>query len=92
MEHIDATLSEAGEKTFSVEGEGAMLWVLMDYSDLIIHIFKEEIRAFYALERLWGDAPRLKVSEPRHPRKTAATRMKPSKGMKEMDDLRIQKG
>ncbi len=31
----------------------------MDYSDLIVHIFKDDVRSFYALERLWGDAPRL---------------------------------
>jgi ribosome-associated protein len=92
MDNIDAALAQAGEKTFSVEGEGAMLWVLMDYSDLIIHIFKDEIRAFYALERLWGDAPRLKVSELSRSRKKAAPQVKPAKRMKGMEDFRIQKG
>lgn len=92
MDNIDAALTQAGEKTFSVEGEGALLWVLMDYSDLIIHIFKDEIRAFYALERLWGDAPRLKVSELGRSRKKTAPQVKPAKRIKGMEDLGIPKG
>jgi len=58
-DHIDDTLSQRGCRPFSTEGEATGRWVLMDYSDIIVHIFKEEIRPFYALERLWGDAPRL---------------------------------
>lgn len=44
-----------------VEGEDLGLWVLMDYGDVIVHIFREPERSFYGLERLWGDAPRLEV-------------------------------
>jgi ribosome-associated protein len=40
-----------------VEGGSRAQWVLLDYGDLVIHIFQEEPRRFYALERLWGDAP-----------------------------------
>ncbi|HTN42305.1 MAG TPA: ribosome silencing factor [Nitrospiria bacterium] len=58
-DHIDDTLSQRGCHLFSTEGEATGRWVLMDYSDIVVHIFKEEIRSFYALERLWGDAPRL---------------------------------
>lgn len=58
-DHIDDTLARRGCHLFSTEGEETGRWVLMDYSDIIIHIFKEEVRPFYALERLWGDAPRL---------------------------------
>ncbi len=63
MEHVNTTLARSGETPFSVEGEGALRWILMDYSDLIVHIFREEVRVFYALEHLWGDAPHLKFSE-----------------------------
>jgi len=40
-----------------VEGVSPGRWILMDYGDFIIHIFTEETRRFYALDRLWGDAP-----------------------------------
>jgi ribosome-associated protein len=60
-DHIDAMLSKQGCRLFSTEGEETSRWILMDYSDLIIHIFKDDVRSFYALERLWGDAPRLEV-------------------------------
>jgi ribosome-associated protein len=40
-----------------VEGTNPGRWVLLDYGDFIIHIFTEDVRRFYGLERLWGDAP-----------------------------------
>jgi ribosome-associated protein len=40
-----------------VEGYNRGQWVLLDYGDLVVHVFQEEPRHFYALERLWGDAP-----------------------------------
>ncbi len=58
-DHIEDTLSKHGCHLFSTEGEETCRWILMDYSDVIIHIFKDDVRSFYALERLWGDAPRL---------------------------------
>jgi ribosome-associated protein len=44
-----------------VEGYARGEWILMDYFDFVVHIFTLERRSFYALERLWADAPRLKV-------------------------------
>jgi ribosome-associated protein len=41
----------------SVEGLDDLGWVLMDYGDFVVHVFDAEVREFYALERLWGDAP-----------------------------------
>jgi ribosome-associated protein len=49
----------AGAKPRSVEGIDDMSWVLLDYGDLIVHVFLEETREFYGLERLWSDAPRI---------------------------------
>jgi ribosome-associated protein len=62
------TLVEEVEKQLKLEGHGGPLrveglneasWVLMDYGDLVVHVFLTETRAFYDLERLWSDAPRL---------------------------------
>lgn len=44
-----------------VEGVGEARWILMDYFDVVVHIFVPEVREFYRLEQLWGDVPRLKV-------------------------------
>jgi ribosome-associated protein len=52
-------LRKEGKRPHHVEGEQRGEWVLMDYLDFVIHIFQEERRRFFALERLWGDAPRL---------------------------------
>jgi ribosome-associated protein len=41
----------------SIEGLGDASWVLLDYGDLVVHVFLQETRAFYDLERLWSDAP-----------------------------------
>ncbi len=49
----------AGVKPRSVEGLDDGTWVLLDYGDLIVHVFLEETREFYGLERLWSDAPRI---------------------------------
>lgn len=46
-----------------VEGLQNAEWVLMDYDDVMVHIFQEEPRAFYNLERLWNDAPRIDLSD-----------------------------
>ncbi len=48
---------ENGVKPLLVEGATPGHWVLLDYGDFIVHIFTEETRRFYGLERLWGDAP-----------------------------------
>jgi ribosome-associated protein len=52
-------LDRAGVKPRSVEGLDDMSWVLLDYGDLIVHVFLAETREFYGLERLWADAPRI---------------------------------
>ena len=52
-------MREEGFKTYGVEGEQEGQWVLMDYGDVIIHIFYQPIREFYDLEGLWIEAPRI---------------------------------
>ena len=52
---VDALAAE-GEKPSHVEGYDRSEWILLDYFDFIVHVFMPETRAFYGLERLWGDA------------------------------------
>jgi ribosome-associated protein len=61
-EHIQVELKKIGIKPLSVEGQTNGHWILMDYGDVIIHIFYEETRKFYNLEGLWTDARRIDTS------------------------------
>ena len=62
-EHIEAEFVKKGVKPLSVEGLAYAHWVLMDYGDMIVHVFEEETRAYYELEKLWLDAPRIAAGE-----------------------------
>jgi len=61
---IEEKLSEAGHSPLSVEGANRGHWVLMDFSDVIVHIFYEPVREFYDLDGLWGHAARAELPEP----------------------------
>jgi ribosome-associated protein len=59
-DEIQRELQKAGERPIRREGMGgSSQWVLLDYGDLVIHIQHPEVRSYYALERLWGDCPKL---------------------------------
>ena len=54
---VQERLREIKVRPLHVEGYNRAQWVLIDYGDLVVHVFQEEPRRYYALERLWGDAP-----------------------------------
>jgi ribosome-associated protein len=57
-EHVVETLERGGfGSPWHVEGMGPGRWVLLDYIDFVVHVFHHELRSYYQLERLWGDAP-----------------------------------
>lgn len=56
---VERYLKKTGIKPLSVEGKNEGLWVLLDYGDVIIHVFYETVRKFYDLEGLWSDAKRI---------------------------------
>ena len=58
-DEVDRALVALGEHALSVEGYAQGGWILMDYGDFIVHVFLEERREYFALERLWGDAPEI---------------------------------
>ena len=65
---VEETLRAAKIKPANVEGYKRAEWILMDYFTFIVHVFTPQTRDFYSLERLWGDAERIEVSdEPKRP-------------------------
>lgn len=62
-EAIRDDMKKAGILPLGVEGEKIGKWILLDYADVIVHIFFEPTREFYDIERLWPDAPRMDVSD-----------------------------
>lgn len=60
---IDTGLSQKKIKPIHVEGKGNPFWTILDYEDVVVHVFYEEIRGFYALEDLWSEAPKIRFRE-----------------------------
>ena len=60
---IQENLKKEGILPLGVEGEDAGRWILLDYDDVIIHVFLESVRTFYDLERLWSEAQRMAVPD-----------------------------
>ena len=50
-------MREEGVRSWHTEGYRSLNWVLIDFVDIVVHVFKKESREFYNLEKLWGDAP-----------------------------------
>lgn len=64
-EHVEERLvKDHDTKPLRVEGHSEGEWVLLDFGDIIVHLFQEAPREYYSMERLWGDAPRIKWEEP----------------------------
>jgi len=62
-EEIEMSLSKLKVEPDHIEGAAEGRWILMDYGDTVVHVFLEEIRQYYRLERLWGDAPQLTLEQ-----------------------------
>ena len=64
-DHVEEKLREdAGVRTLRSEGRNEAEWVLLDYGDIVVHLFQGPSREFYGLERLWADAELIEWSEP----------------------------
>lgn len=63
VDEVQSKLREAGTRPLRTEGEAGGGWVLIDYGEFVVHVFTEETRAYYDLERLWKDVPRPDLPE-----------------------------
>ncbi|MGI5977227.1 MAG: ribosome silencing factor [Candidatus Limivicinus sp.] len=62
VDEVDRKLSEAGEAPLRREGRRSDKWVLMDFGSVVVHVFTDEARKFYNLERLWSDSEEVSLS------------------------------
>ena len=58
---IEENMKKNGFLPLGIEGEKTAQWILMDYADIIVHVFYEPVRDLYDMERLWSDAPRMEI-------------------------------
>lgn len=63
IDHVEETLGKAGYEPKQIEGYQSGNWILMDYGDIIVHVFDQENRLFYNLERIWCDGKEISVEE-----------------------------
>ncbi|MBI3790128.1 MAG: ribosome silencing factor [Gemmatimonadetes bacterium] len=61
-EHVIEAMRKAGHRVHHVEGLSQGRWVLLDFVDVVVHVFHPALRTFYQLERLWSDAPAVPVA------------------------------
>jgi ribosome-associated protein len=81
-DHLQSVLFDLGVKPLSIEGLSTSQWILMDFGDVVVHVFRSDIREHYGLERLWSDAKRVRLPAqkaaetitPLRPAKTRTTR------------------
>jgi len=62
-DHVEETLGRAGAAVRQIEGYNTANWVLLDFNDIIVHIFDKENRLFYDLERIWRDGKHVETEE-----------------------------
>ena len=62
-DEVERQLAAEGEIPIHIEGYSDANWILMDYGSVVVHIFRQETRDFYALEHLWAEAPRMDAKD-----------------------------
>ena len=62
-DEVEFQLKEAGVVPSRTEGYNGASWILLDYSDIVVHIFYKETRQYYSLERLWSDGEKIDIKQ-----------------------------
>jgi ribosome-associated protein len=81
-DEVEIRLKRTGLYPLNVEGYRQAEWVLLDYSDFVVHIFAEKARRYYELERLWKSATRLDPAQLRTPAKRVVKKRAPATALK----------
>ncbi len=63
-EKLQGTMKEAGEDPIGIEGQRGAQWMLLDYGDVVVHVFYHPVRAYYDIEGLWSEAARVELDVP----------------------------
>ena len=63
-DEVDKQMRSEGVRSWHTEGYRTLNWVLIDFVDIVVHVFKKESREYYNLEKLWGDAPMISAEDP----------------------------
>lgn len=63
VDNVEEELNKAGFETKAIEGHGLGNWVLLDFGDIIVHVFDDESRSFYNLERMWRDGKQVEFND-----------------------------
>ena len=66
-QNIEKLISSQFNRNPQIEGAGTSTWILLDYGDIIVHVFKTDIREYYGLEKMWSDAPQIPIPEQESP-------------------------
>ncbi len=61
--NIAREISTEYHTTPQIEGAGTSMWILLDFDDIVVHVFKTDIRQYYGLEKMWSDAPRIPLPD-----------------------------
>ncbi|MGC9807427.1 ribosome silencing factor [Schaalia odontolytica] len=80
---MDRVWEDYGRRPTHIEGRAEGTWVLLDYSELLVHVLLEEEREFYAIERLWGDCPAVPIGVDTDEARAAAAKRAAAHGVEE---------
>jgi len=84
-DEVEEKLNLKGVKCFNREGYETLNWVILDYFDVIVHIFRTEARNYYNLEKLWGDAPVIPIEDEEEPKPKRTTKKSQSPSKKKTE-------